>query len=96
VIKINKIENRLHGSWFYNGDSVVEDGVSKRINLLIKDYLIKIATSQSGWKILYQDPEDKRYWELTYPDSESHGGGAPTLLNIREDEARQKFKFGNL
>jgi hypothetical protein len=28
---------------------------------------------------LYQDPDDLRYWEFSYPHAEMHGGGPPML-----------------
>lgn len=92
-MKIQSNEFILKGNWIFDGHSVIEDSIAKRVNLLIQDYLIKIATSKSGWEILYQDPQDKRYWELTYPDSESHGGGAPSLINISEGEAKSKYSI---
>jgi hypothetical protein len=44
----------------------------------------------NGWNALYRDPNDCRYWELTYPEGELHGGGPPQLRCLTADEARQK------
>ena len=66
---------------------------NKRIETLIKDYLVKITTDETGWDVLYQDPEDNRYWELTYPESELHGGGAPVLRHLSVVEAHDKYNI---
>src|ERR1700723_3459159 len=52
---------------------------------------MKIAESTSGWEALYRDPSDGRYWERTYPQSETHGGGPPQLSTITLDEAERKY-----
>ena len=42
------------------------DEVTKRIQQLVRDYLKKVATDRTGWEVLYRDPGDGRYWELSY------------------------------
>lgn len=44
--------------------------------------LEKIASDKSGWDTLYFHKESKSYWERTYPNSNYHGGGNPTLKKI--------------
>ena len=72
---------------------VIEDQTSKRVRNLTTHYLTKIVTDERGWDTLYQDPIDKRYWEKVYLQSELHGGGPPSLLNINEEKARKKYEF---
>ncbi|WP_262495014.1 Imm27 family immunity protein [Algoriphagus boritolerans] len=67
------------------------DEICKRIEKLKSDYLIKVAVDETGWETLYQDPNDNRYWLLTYPNSEYHGGGPPTLKVITSIEAFEIF-----
>jgi immunity protein 27 of polymorphic toxin system len=43
------------------------------------------------WSKLYLDPVDGGYWELTYPQSEMHGGGPPQLVHISADAAKIKY-----
>lgn len=93
-MKLTNIENKLIGHWVVENGSVVKDDVTKRIELLIKDYLRKIATDASGWDVLYIDPIDKRLWERVYLESELHGGGPPSLINISETDA--KIKYSNV
>ena len=69
------------------------DDVEKRIDALIHEELEKLGYDSSGWEILYRDPADGRLWELTYPQSETHGGGPRRLHVIDSAEARQKYKF---
>lgn len=50
---------------------------------------MKIASAD--WAVLYQDPLDKRYWELNYPQSHLQGGGSPSLTMLTYEEAKQVF-----
>jgi len=87
-------ETKLIGSWVCENGHVVADDTTKRIEWLLDNCLIKIATDYSGWENLYVDPNDKRYWQLMYPQGEMQGGGPPALVNISEEEARKKYDFG--
>jgi len=91
--KIDSNENVLIGNWILNGLIVEGDAVTKRIRELTSNYLIRIGSDESGWNILYQDPEDLRYWELTYPDSYLQGGGPSTLKNISEIEVSKIYQL---
>jgi hypothetical protein len=86
-------ETILIGSWLRDKNKVVTDDVCKRIDWLKNHYLKKITTNENGWEILYQDPNDKRYWILTYPNGDWHGGGPPTLQTLSQKEAQTKFKI---
>jgi hypothetical protein len=86
-------EVELIGNWNVRGRSVVADDVSLRIDALTNKLLKEIAVSDDGWAILYVDPKDGRYWELTYPDNESHGGGAPKLSVILPEQARLEYNM---
>ncbi len=92
-MKLNPDEIELKGSWRFVDSSMESDDVCKRIERLISEYLIQIGTDETGWNKLFQDPEDKRYWELTYPDSELHGGGAPFLKCLSRQEVQQKYQL---
>ena len=81
-MSISKEETEIIGKWVFKNNKVVKNSNCDRINALIKDYLQKVATDETGWKTLYQDPNDKRYWELIYFEGELQGGGPPSLINI--------------
>ncbi len=91
-MKLQKEETKLIGKWIFEDGEFKSDEIAKRIIFLKDNYLDKVAISESGWDILYQDPEDKRYWELTYPESELQGGGAPSLINLEKDKVILKYK----
>lgn len=84
-------EQEVCGKWTFQQGTVIADDNCRRIELLITEHLKKVGSDASGWDQLYIDPDDERYWELTYPDSEQHGGGAPRLKCITENEARAKY-----
>jgi len=86
-------ETELVGSWKLFEGRMVEDETSQRIRALVNKHLRQVAVSEDGWTKLYQDPEDQRFWELTYPSSEMQGGGPPRLCTIESDQARNKYKL---
>ncbi len=86
-------ETELLGSWIVQGSSVTADDVSKRIEALTRDSLNEVAVSSDGWETLYIDPNDGRYWELTYPSNDSHGGGAPKLSVILQEQVKTKYNY---
>lgn len=91
--KIRKSELEIKGNWVFENGKIIEDEVSKRINYLKDNYLKKISVSASGWEILYQDPNDMRYWELTHLFSGEHGAGPPSLFFISKEEAVKKYSL---
>ena len=84
-------ENVLIGRWQNTPGGIVGDEVTKRIRSLVANSLVKVATDRTGWDTLYRDPKDNRLWELTYPQSESQGGGPPQLEHITAEHASQKY-----
>ena len=63
--------------------------ISERIYWLTTHYFKKIV--DNGWEILYKDNSDNHLWELIYPNSEMHGGGAPMLRTIDKESAISKY-----
>jgi len=62
-----------------------------RIDTLVREHLVRVAAIPDGWDVLFRDPADGRFWELTYPSSESHAGGPPRLAVIAGPDAAQKY-----
>ena len=91
MIKFNETE--LTGNWILKDGTLIEDEVSMRIKFLIANKLTEISTDSTGWRKLYKDPNDNRYWELSYPHSDLQGGGPPLLKNLSENEARSIYDF---
>jgi immunity protein 27 of polymorphic toxin system len=92
-IQLRPEEKRLVGNWIVTPSGTSGDATCARIQALTRSQLRRIAADSTGWDALYQDPTDGRLWELTYPQSESHGGGPPALLQISRDDARQKYGY---
>jgi len=82
----------LVGAWVPQDGRVVGDAVEQRIHLIVAR-LEEVARDQSGWEILYRDPVDGRYWELTYPQSEMHGGGPKRLACVMPSAAAAKYRL---
>jgi len=89
--KIEPFESELFGSWIEVGGRVVADSICDRIELLVAGYLVRIGTDVSGWITLFQDPEDGRYWQRTFPHGDWQGGGPPLLTVLTEEEARERY-----
>lgn len=86
-------EQVLTGGWLVKDGRAREDAICQRIEWLVAHHLHKIAESpQSGaWETLYRDPDDGRYWERIYPQSEMHGGGPSQLKCLSAREASDKY-----
>ena len=93
-LKLEPNETELIGRWVEKDGSVVKDEACRRIDaLLAGGHLTRITQDASGWEILYQDKEDGRFWEMTYPQSHMHGGGPPALRCLNGDEAKKKYNL---
>jgi hypothetical protein len=90
-MKLAAHEHDLVGHWVTSGDGISKDSVAERIERLVAHHLQELGTDSSGWDLLLRDPTDGRLWELTYPESESIGGGPPRLTCIGTDRAREKY-----
>jgi len=84
-------ETDLVGAWLMKREKVVADPIYQRIEWLISQHLVQLGADSSGWDELYRDPSDDRLWELTWPQSEMHGGGPPRLTCLTIDSARRKY-----
>lgn len=86
-------ETELVGTWIIDQGTIREDETSRRINNLTINYLQNISVDDSGWYKLYRDPNDGRYWELSYPNSDIEGGGPPLLKCLSKDDALKRYQF---
>ena len=91
MMKLRRKETDLTCRWVVVDGKIAVDATCKRIKWLISEYLEKVATDWSGWEVLYRDPQDGRYWELTYPYGEMHGGGPPRLTCLSTEQAQRKY-----
>ena len=84
-------ERELRGEWIVDSRATTPDSAERRIGRLLESYLEQVAVkpNSGGWEILFRDPRDGRYWELTYPQAEMQGGGPRrlTLVTLSSAEA---------
>ena len=81
----------LVGAWLRQGKAVVRDAVCLTIEDLVQNRFRRVATREGGWTVLFQDPEDGLYWELSYPDGQMHGGGPPKLSPIEKRDVSERY-----
>lgn len=90
---ISADEQIIKGKWLFENHEIRKDANSMRIEWLIKNHLKWISKDTSGWLNLYKDPDDQRYWELQFEDSDFHGGGPPTLICISADAVAKRYNI---
>lgn len=86
-------ETCLTGEWLFDGERVQADDVQKRIGWLVESVLTPVSKPQSGWLSLYKDDRDGRLWELSYPQSEMHGGGPSKLRLVTEEDFEARLEL---
>jgi hypothetical protein len=84
----NEIE--LKGAWHEEGSGVVANEVCVRIQWLVENSFKEIASL--NWETVYQDINDSRFWLLTYPQSNMHGGGPPSINIITNSQVKEKLQ----
>lgn len=72
-------EHLLVGGWTERDGGRTLDEVDRRILWLVSRRLTPLAVAEGGWRQLYLDPRDGRFWELTFPHGSLHGGGPRRL-----------------
>lgn len=83
------------GAWVKGPVGVAGDDVCRRIRWLISKVLavVGIEKDSGGWRTLYRDPADGRYWLLSYPQGELQGGGPEALKNVSPTDAELKNRY---
>jgi len=86
-------ETNLVGKWIEEDGRIRADAICERIKWLTSHHLKKIAISKQwgAWETLFQDPDDGRYWEQTYPKGVMQGGGPSALRCISKEKAQKKY-----
>lgn len=93
--KLQPEETELIGEWVSGPHGVRGNEACDRIQWLIAGVIryVGVDEKSGGWDKLYKDPDDGRYWLLSYPKSYMHGGGPPSLRCLRLSETEVKNKF---
>lgn len=89
--RIAPSETEIRGRWVVIDDQVEGDSACRRIDWLVSHHLKELGHDASGWDQLFVDPDDGRFWELTYPEGEQHGGGPPCLRYLEASRARARY-----
>jgi hypothetical protein len=84
-------ERTIIGKWIPQGDRTVADEACAWIKRLTSEVFRQVAEREGGWRVLYVDPSTGSYWELTYPESQMHGGGPPMLTRLDPDEVQTYY-----
>jgi hypothetical protein len=94
-MKLTPYETELVGKWVVVNNQVRADETSERIQWLTTNHLRKVAASKQwgDWETLFEDPDDGRLWERTYPQSDMQGGGPPRLSVIGREQAKAKYQL---
>jgi hypothetical protein len=92
---ISESETLIECKWVIADDQISSNDACKRIEWLTSEILKLVRIDKSRWEKLYQDPQDKRFWLLYYPQSEMHGGGPPALMEITYKDAELRFNAKN-
>lgn len=89
--QLGREEDIIQGGWETESGVMVEDYNTRRVLFIVRNLLNEVGTDSTGWRTLYQDRSDGRYWELTYNHSDTHGGGAPLLRCISRAEIVKNY-----
>jgi hypothetical protein len=86
-------ETQLIGAWRSTDGKRQVDATAQRIEWLLAHSLRYVATAESGWGRLYQNPVDGHYWELSFPQSHLQGGGPPTLTRLEPEDVIRHYRW---
>ena len=94
-MKLKPSEVELVGKWVTMNNHVLEDETCERIRWLTAHHFRRVASSREwgDWEMLFEDPDDGRLWEQTYPQSEMQGGGPPRLSVVSREQAKAKYQL---
>ena len=82
---------KLEGKWLLRDGKIEVDQTCRIIESRISEKLQRVTARDGGWTVLYHDPIEGSYWELTYQDSEMQGGGPPTLTYLEPGELQALY-----
>lgn len=75
----------LRDIWISEDGKMIARGDAAAIDDMLATKLEKVSSNASGWLVVYRHRETSQFWELSYPQSEMHGGG-PRRLRLMGEE----------
>jgi len=86
------LPDELVGGWIVDPTGrLVGDEVEQLIWEAVRNHFTRVGERDSGWITLYQDSSNGSHWELTFPQSEMHGGGPAKLTRIAAENIPQLY-----
>lgn len=73
---------RLIEEFLLKGSTVVAAGDAARTDAMLRNELVKVRDEDGGWTNLYRHKTTGTFWQLTYPNSQMHGGGPRQLVEL--------------
>lgn len=74
----------LRDIWHLEDGKVAARGDAAAIDEMLATKLEKLRTEEGGWIVIFRHRDTNQLWELSYPQSELHGGGPRRLRMIGE------------
>jgi hypothetical protein len=93
-MKLQPHEVKLVGRWLMDNSEPRPDTTCERIRWLTSNHLREVAISKEwgAWETLYQDPDDGRFWERTYPQGERQGGRPSRVNRLDKRSSASKIR----
>ena len=72
----------LRDIWHLEDGKVAARGDAAAIDEMLATKLEEVRTDEGGWVVIFRHRDTNQLWELSYPQSELHGGGPRRLRRI--------------
>jgi hypothetical protein len=72
----------LRDVWYSEDGKPNARGDAAAIDEMLATKLEEVRTDSAGWVVIFRHRDTNKLWELSYPQSELHGGGPRRLRLI--------------
>jgi hypothetical protein len=74
--------NDLRDLWYSEDGKMLAGADALAINEMLATKLEEVRTDVTNWIVIFRHRDTNQLWELSYPQSELHGGGPRRLRLI--------------
>jgi hypothetical protein len=74
----------LRDVWYAEDGKVIAREDAAAIDEMLATKLEEVRTEEGGWVVIFRHRDTNQLWELSYPQSELHGGGPRRLRLVDE------------